>query len=95
MQYMLTETGRRRLLLPLPVPLAKLQAAAFEIACRPLGIAPPLTRDQVLLLGRDNVVAPGMPGLAELGVTPTPVEAVVPSYLFRYRRGGRSVPRFG
>ena len=29
------------------------------------------------------------PGLAELGITPTPLEAVLPTYLYRYRRGGQ------
>jgi len=48
----------------------------------------PVTKDQLLLLARDNVVAEGMPGLAALGITPTPVELVVPDYLMRYRPGG-------
>ena len=48
----------------------------------------PLTRDQLLLLGRDNVVSEGMPGLQDLGIVPTPVELVVPEYLDRYRVGG-------
>ncbi len=48
----------------------------------------PFTRDQLLLLQRDNVAAPGVPGLAELGIVPTPVELVVPDYLDRYRPGG-------
>lgn len=49
----------------------------------------PLTRDQYLMLRRDNIVAPGTPGLAELGVTPTPMEAVAGNWLARYRTGGR------
>jgi NADH dehydrogenase len=40
------------------------------------------------MLGRDNVADPSMPGLAELGVVPTPIELVVPPYLTRYRKGG-------
>ena len=48
----------------------------------------PLTRDHLKLLARDNIVAPGLPGLAELGVAPTPIEAIVPAYLRRYRPGG-------
>jgi hypothetical protein len=42
----------------------------------------------LLLLERDNVVAGGAPGLLELGITPTPVELVVPSLLQRFRPGG-------
>ena len=48
----------------------------------------PLTRDQLLMLQRDNVVGPDMPGLQELGVVPTPVELVVPGYLRRFQPGG-------
>jgi NADH dehydrogenase len=42
-----------------------------------------------LLLKSDNVVSGAYPGLAELGVTPTTLEAVLPSYLYRYRKGGQ------
>jgi uncharacterized protein YbjT (DUF2867 family) len=49
----------------------------------------PLTRDQYLMLRRDNICTPGTPGLAELGITPTPMEAVAGNWLARYRRGGR------
>ena len=52
-------------------------------------IAPPLTSDQVKLLRTDNVVSPGAPGLAELGIQPTGLEAILPPYLFRYRKGGQ------
>ena len=55
--------------------------------------APQLTRDQVELLRRDNVVSEGAPGLRSLGIEPTPIEAVVPLYLEAYRRGGRFAPR--
>ena len=49
---------------------------------------PPLTPDQVELLKRDNVVSPGALGLSTLGITATPVEAILPTYLDRFRRGG-------
>ena len=56
---------------------------SFEILCGLTGgrVEPQITRDQVKNLGRDNVVSDGMPGLAELGVTPTPMDAILPSYL--------------
>ena len=60
-----------------------LEAALFERLPGKL-----LTRDQLLLLERDNVVAGGAPGLMELGITPTPVELVVPSLLQRFQPGG-------
>jgi NADH dehydrogenase len=83
MEILLKEIQRRRLLLPLPFALASLQAAFMELLP-----VPPLTRDQVRLLKRDNVVSPGMPGLKDLGVEPTALELIIPTYLARYRPGG-------
>jgi NADH dehydrogenase len=83
MALVLAETRRKRLLLPLPWTLATLQAAVLEWLP-----TPPLTRDQVKLLRRDNVVAPGALTLKDLGIEPTAVEVIVPSYLDRYSRGG-------
>jgi NADH dehydrogenase len=81
--WILRETQRRRMLMEVPMGLARLQAAVLERLPGKL-----LTRDQLLLLERDNVVGDGMPGLAELGVLATPVAQVVPAYLKRYRAGG-------
>jgi len=50
---------------------------------------PLLTRDQVKLLQRDSVVTPGASGLGDLGITPTALELVLPTYLNRFRPGGR------
>jgi uncharacterized protein YbjT (DUF2867 family) len=80
MRYMLQVVGRRRLLIDIPFGLANLQARLLELLPDP-----PLTRDQVELLKHDNVVSPDMPGLEALGITPTPIELVVPEYLARYR----------
>lgn len=49
----------------------------------------PITADQWKMLQRDAVTAPGSEGLKELGVEPTPLEAVAPAWLVRYRRAGR------
>jgi uncharacterized protein YbjT (DUF2867 family) len=81
--YILKETRRRRPLIDVPPRLAQLQASLLERLPGKL-----LTRDQLLLLQRDNVVTAGMPGLAALGIAPTPIELVVPAYLTRYRPGG-------
>ena len=51
--------------------------------------AAPLTSDQWAMLQHDNVVGDGMAGLDAFGIQPTPIEAVAPAYLTRYRRGGR------
>jgi uncharacterized protein YbjT (DUF2867 family) len=80
MRLMLTEIGRRRLLMPLPFPIASLMGAVMQ--CLP---NPQLTADQVRLLKRDNVPSAGSAGLTDLGITPTAVEAIIPTYLDRYR----------
>jgi NADH dehydrogenase len=56
-----------------------------------LGFLPgaPITRDQWLMLGRDNVVAKGMRGLADFKIKPTPLAAVGAEWLGRFRPGGR------
>jgi NADH dehydrogenase len=50
-----------------------------------------LTMDQVRQLRHDNVVAPAAKGLGDLGITPTTVEVVLPTYLDRFRKGGTRV----
>jgi uncharacterized protein YbjT (DUF2867 family) len=88
MQYVLATIERRRLLVPLPFGLAKLQAQVLQFLPKPL-----LTPDQVLLLKRDNVVseAAAREGrtLDALGIDPTAMEVVVPSYLWRFRSHGQ------
>ncbi len=88
LQYLLKQIRRRRLLLPLPFALAELQGAVLQTLP-----VPPLTRDQVRLLRHDNVVSEGALGLADLGIEPTAVEVIVPTYLERYRPGGRFNPQ--
>jgi NADH dehydrogenase len=85
MELILRETGRNRVLAPIPFFAASLIGKVGDLS----PIAPPLTSDQVESLRTDNVADHGLPGLAEAGVVPTAVEAVVPSYLYRYRKGGQ------
>ncbi len=84
MELMLKTIDRHALLLPLPFRIASFQARFLELVP-----GKPLTRDQVELLKRDNVAAPGSEGLAALGVTPTALETVLPTYLDRFAKGGR------
>ena len=83
MQLTLREIGRKRLLVTVPFGIASLKAMFLQLLPNP-----PLTVDQVRLLKKDNVVSATAPGLADLGITPTSVEAVIPSYLWRYRAKG-------
>jgi uncharacterized protein YbjT (DUF2867 family) len=96
MEFTLATIERRRLLLPLPFGVAKLQAAIFELVSKlPLRILskPLLTRDQVELLRYDNVVSDtarrdGLT-LEGLGITPQSVAAIAPTYLWRFRKAGQ------
>lgn len=88
LELLLHEIGRRRLLVPLPFWVASLEAAFLELAPTPL-----LTRDQVRLLRRDNLVAPDALTLADLDIQPTAVEVILPTYLDRYRPHGRFTQR--
>ncbi len=90
-------TGRKRLIAPLPLPVAGVLARVLELVdTLTLGLLPnelKLTRDQVLLLGQDNVVSAEAVkdgrDFAGLGIAPVSVEVEVPSYLWRFRRTGQ------
>jgi NADH dehydrogenase len=88
MELLLVNIARRRILLPIPVFAAK--AMAFFTQFIP---NPPLTPDQVRLLGIDNVVSEAAEAegrtLAGLGIRATAMEIVLPTYLYRFRRGGQ------
>jgi uncharacterized protein YbjT (DUF2867 family) len=83
-EYMLKTIERHRHIIDLPTPLAKLNALFLERLPGKL-----LTQDQIKLLQHDNIVAPGVPDLASLGITATPMDMVVPQYLSRFCAGGR------
>ena len=94
MELMLAEIGKRRILLPLPFPVASLLGRLGDAADGLAGVAgaslpTPVTADQVILLKSDNTPSGAYPGLAELGIAATTLEAVLPSYLYRYRKGGQ------
>ncbi|HTW52441.1 MAG TPA: complex I NDUFA9 subunit family protein [Stellaceae bacterium] len=83
LELMLHETKRHRRFIDLPFGIASLQARLMSLLPKP-----PLTTDQVEMLKRDNVVASGALDLRTLGIEPTAVEAILPTYLDRFRRGG-------
>ncbi|MEM6546736.1 MAG: complex I NDUFA9 subunit family protein [Pseudomonadota bacterium] len=84
MTLMLGVIRRRRLVVNIPFWAAHLQASVLQMLPNP-----PLTRDQVRLLGKDNVVAEGAKGFADLGIEPSTIESVVESYLYSYRPYGQ------
>ena len=88
LEYVLATIERRRLLVPVPFGLMKFQAQFLQYLPKP-----PLTPDQVELLRVDNVVSDAAKRdgrtLQALGIEPTAIEAIVPSYLWRFRKTGQ------
>jgi len=84
MALMLAETGRKRLLAPVPFELMKAKAAFLQFLP-----GAPITPDQVELLKSDSVVSDGAAGFADLGIEPTDIETVIPAYLARFRSRSR------
>ncbi|HVH77875.1 MAG TPA: complex I NDUFA9 subunit family protein, partial [Stellaceae bacterium] len=87
-ETMLHEIKRHRPFIDVPYGLASFQARLIGLVPSFLTPKPPLTPDQVEMLKRDNMVAPGALDLKTLGIEPTAVEAILPNYLDRFRRGG-------
>ena len=89
MEFVLATIERRRLLVPMPFWAAKLQAAFLQFLPKPL-----LTPDQVELLRRDNVVSDEREHATaarwrRFGIAPHAVAAIVPNYLWRFRKTGQ------
>jgi len=84
MELLLEEIGKKRLLIGLPSGIASLMGQVLRFLPNP-----PLTPDQVRLLRYDNVVGTNAQGFAALGMTPQAIEAILPTYLDKYRSGGR------
>jgi NADH dehydrogenase len=84
LQIILRETGRRRLLVPIPFFLASIQATVLQLLPGKL-----LTLDQVRSLKTDNVVSPDALTFKDLGIVPDALEAILPSYLWRFRAKGQ------
>ena len=88
MRITLRAINRQRLLVPVPLPLMRLGAIFTGLLPNP-----PLTVDQVRLLAIDNVVGHNARGLNDLGITATPVSAIIPGYLGCFRPGGQFAKR--
>ena len=81
LQKMKTHTGQNFCLIPLPFWMAKIQATFMSVLPNP-----PLTKDQIKSLKTDNVVNESALGLSDLGVTPTFMDTILPSYLGRFKK---------
>ena len=84
MEILLTEIKKKRLLIPIPFGVAKFQSYFLQMMPNPL-----LTPDQVELLKHNNIVSGDHPTLQDLGVTGTPIQSILPKYIYRFRAGGQ------
>ena len=92
MQRMLAVVHRRRLILNMPVWIARIMATSFDLLqAVTLGLIPNgmLTRDQLKNLANDNLVAADAKGFADLGIRPVAMASVLPDYLWRFRPSGQ------
>jgi NADH dehydrogenase len=83
MELVLRETRRNRALLPIPFGLARLQGVVLGLLPKPL-----LTLDQVRMLETDNVLSEGAATFRDLAIVPEAPGAIIPSYLWRFRKHG-------
>lgn len=84
MQIMLRTIYRKRAIVDIPMPIARIQAQALQHLP-----GAPLTPDQVIMLAKDNIVSDGYGTLTDLDIVPRFLESVLPEYLVRYRPHGQ------
>ena len=85
LERLLNLIGKKRFLLPFPLPLAKISARFFEIMPKPL-----LTRDQLILLKYDNVLSGKYKTNADIGIPSVRFfDEEVKKYCYMWRDGGQ------
>ena len=84
MEILLQQIKKKRFLMSIPFSIAKFQAKILQLFPKPL-----LTTDQVEMLKYDNVVSNNYPTLKDLKINPKTIESVLPSYIWRFRKGGQ------
>ena len=84
MELLLVEIKKKRFLIPIPFGFAKFQSYFLQMMPNPL-----LTPDQVELLKYNNVVSQDHSTLKDLGITGTPIQSILPKYIYRFRAGGQ------
>lgn len=91
MELMLDVVRRRRMIVNIPFFAANAMANVFAVVrAISLGLVKgPVTKDQIINLGIDNVASGALPGFDALGMRPTSLKAVLPDYLWRFRPSGQ------
>jgi len=84
MEILLTEIKKKRFLITIPYGFAKFQSYFLQMMPNPL-----LTPDQVELLKHNNIVSGEHPTLNDLGIIGTPIQSILPKYIYRFRTGGQ------
>ena len=84
MEILLKQIKKKRFLISIPFPFAKIQAKILQLFPKPL-----LTTDQVEMLKYDNVVTNSYPTIKDFKINPKTIESVLPSYIWRFRKGGQ------
>ena len=89
LEFILETISKKRLLAPVPWFAANMMGFGGELAGALPFVKPFLTRDQVKSLKTDNVAAEGVAGFEAFGIHPETIEAIVPTYLAKYRKYGQ------
>lgn len=89
LQFTLEHVDRKRMLAPVPWPIANILGFMGELSGMAPFVKPFLTRDQVISLKSDNVVSDDAKSFTGLGIHPEALEAIVPAYLTRFRKYGQ------
>ena len=84
MKILLAEIKKKRFLIPIPFGAAKFQSYFLQMMPNPL-----LTPDQVELLKYNNIVSGEHPTLEDLDIKGTPIQSIIPKYIYRFRTGGQ------
>ena len=84
MEILLKQIKKKRFLLPMPIPFAKVLGRILQVMPKPL-----LTVDQVELMQYDSVISNKYPTLKDLKINPKTINEVLPSYIWRHRQGGQ------
>ena len=84
MEILLKEIKKKRLLIPIPFGLAKIQSYFLQMIPKPI-----LTPDQVEILKYNNITSGKYPNLEDLGISGKNIESILPKYIYRFRAGGQ------